>query len=153
VAMLLDQHFPQLKEWEVTLIASDFSQSALNKAQQGCYGLNEMNRGLPARNMALYFEQQGLDWQIKPAIRERISFQKINLVREWPDSLPVFDIVLLRNVLLYFSMEDRQRVLGRVRKHTANDGYLLLGSTESLEKTAGFVPAISGSHRPFYQPA
>ena len=153
VAMLLDQHFPQLKDWEVTLVASDFSQSALNKAQQGCYGLNEMNRGLPARNMALYFEQQGLDWQVKPAIRERISFQKINLVREWPEDLPVFDIVLLRNVLLYFSMEDRQRVLGRVRKHTANDGYLLLGSTESLEKSAGFVPAIPGSHRPFYQPA
>jgi chemotaxis protein methyltransferase CheR len=40
-----------------------------------------------------------------------------------------------------------------VRKHTANDGYLLLGSTESLEKTAGFVPAIPGNHRPFYQPA
>ncbi|WP_290538795.1 MULTISPECIES: protein-glutamate O-methyltransferase CheR [Alcanivorax] len=153
VAMLLDEHFPQLKDWEVTLVASDFSQSALNKAQRGCYGLNEMNRGLPARNMALYFEQQGLDWQVKPAIRERIRFEKINLVREWPEDLPVFDIVLLRNVLLYFSIEDRQRVLKRIRKQTANDGYLLLGSTESLEKSAGFVPAISGSHRPFYQPA
>ncbi|MED5388121.1 MAG: protein-glutamate O-methyltransferase CheR [Pseudomonadota bacterium] len=153
VAMLLDEHFPQLKDWDVTLVASDFSRSALNKAQQGCYGLNEMNRGLPARNMALYFEQQGLDWQIKPEIRDRIRFEQINLVREWPEDLPVFDIVLLRNVLLYFSMEDRQRVLSRIRKQTTRDGYLLLGSTESLEKTAGFTPAISGSHRPFYQPA
>lgn len=153
VAMLLDEHFPQLKDWDITLIASDFSRSALDKARQGCYGLNEMNRGLPARNMAVYFEQQGIDWQIKPAIRDRIRFEQINLVREWPDTLPEFDIVLLRNVLLYFSMEDRQRVLSRVRKHTAPDGYLLLGSTESLEKSAGFSPAIPGSHRPFYQPA
>ncbi len=152
VAMLLDQHFPQLRNWQVTLIASDFSQSALSKAKQGCYGLNEMNRGLPARNMALYFEQQGLDWQIKTEIRERIRFEKINLIREWPEELPLFDIVLLRNVLLYFSMDDRLRVLRRVREQTVSDGYLLLGATESLEKSAGFIPAIPRSHRPFYQP-
>jgi len=150
--MLLDQHFPQLRNWQVTLIASDFSQSALSKAKQGCYGLNEMNRGLPARNMALYFEQQGLDWQIKTEIRERIRFEKINLIREWPEELPLFDIVLLRNVLLYFSMDDRLRVLRRVREQTVSDGYLLLGATESLEKSAGFIPAIPRSHRPFYQP-
>lgn len=152
VAMLLDEHFPQLKDWNITLVASDFSQSALKKAQQGGYGLNEMNRGLPARNMTRYFEQHGLEWQVKPAIRNAIRFQKINLVREWPENLPVFDIVLLRNVLLYFSLDDRQRVLSRVRKQTADDGYLLLGSTETLEKSARFTPALPGSHRPFYQP-
>jgi chemotaxis protein methyltransferase CheR len=111
-----------------------------------------MNRGLPARNMALYFEQQGLDWQIKTEIRERIRFEKINLIREWPEELPLFDIVLLRNVLLYFSMDDRLRVLRRVHEQTVSDGYLLLGATESLEKSAGFIPAIPRSHRPFYQP-
>lgn len=153
VAMLLMDHFPQLQDWDVTILASDFSLSSLKKAKDGRYGLNEMNRGLPAKNMALYFEQDGLEWQVKPELREQVTFRQINLVKDWPEDLPVFDIVLLRNVMIYFSMEDRQRVLNRIREQTACDGYLLLGATESLERSAGYQPAVKGSHRPFYQPA
>ncbi|MDX1805155.1 MAG: protein-glutamate O-methyltransferase CheR [Alcanivorax sp.] len=152
VAMMLAEHFPELNDWDVRITASDFSGSALDKARRGSYAMSEVNRGLPARLMARYFQQSGLDWEVKPEIRERLDFQQINLVQAWPD-LPMFDLVLIRNVLIYFSEQTRQTVLARIRKQTRRDGYLLLGATENLDAASGFVPAVAGSHRPFYQPS
>lgn len=153
IAMLLEDRFPELKDWDVHIIASDFSRKSLAKAQTGRYGLTEMNRGLPARFMALYFEQSDLEWQLKPQIRDKVSFQSINLVQQWPEDLPTFDIVLLRNVLLYFSIADRNLVLSKVRHQSRHDGYLLLGAAESLEKSSGFKPVSASKYGSFYQPS
>ncbi|MZR61399.1 protein-glutamate O-methyltransferase CheR [Alcanivorax sp. DP30] len=152
IALLLEEHFPELKDWDVQIIASDFSRQSLSKAQSGRYGLTEMNRGLPALLMAKHFEQIDLEWQVKPVIREKVEFQRINLIHDWPEALPQFDIVLLRNVLLYFSMADRMKVLHKVRSQCRDDGYLLLGAAENLEIASGFTPVQAGKCGRFYQP-
>lgn len=151
IAMLLEDRYPDLKDWDVQIIASDFSRKSLNKARSGRYSLTEMNRGLPARFMAMYFEQDGLEWVVKKSIRDKVDFQSINLIHQWPDELPEFDIVLLRNVLLYFSLADRNLVLSKVRRQSRHDGYLLLGAAENLEKASGFKPVQASKYGSFFK--
>lgn len=130
VCMMLRENFPQLANWRIEFVASDFSGNALRRASDGRYSLLEVNRGLPARYLAKYFSQHGLDWSIAPELRQMIDFRQINLIQAWPE-LPTFDVVLLRNVLIYFDMEARRTVLSRCRENMANDGYLFLGGTET----------------------
>ncbi|MGB2247007.1 MAG: CheR family methyltransferase [Alcanivorax sediminis] len=153
IAMLLEDRFPELRDWDVQIIASDFSRKSLSKARSGRYSLTEMNRGLPARMMALNFEQDGLEWQVKKPLRDKVDFQSINLIHQWPEELPSFDIVLLRNVLLYFTIADRNLVLSKMRRQMQHDGYLLLGAAENLEKCSGFKPVQASKYGSFFQPA
>lgn len=130
ICMLLREHFPQLADWRIEFIASDFSSTALKRASGGRYSMQEVNRGLPARFLTHYFTQHGLDWEVVPEIRRMVDFRQINLIEAWPE-LPTFDIVFLRNVLIYFDLDTRRTVLSRCRAALADDGYLFLGGTES----------------------
>jgi len=152
VAILLREQFPQLQDWKLNFIASDFSRPALAYAREGLYAINEVNRGLPTKTLMTWFSQKGLGWQVKPELRRLISFQEINLVGLWPE-LPRFDIVLLRNVMIYFSAATRQQLLSRLRGQMAADGFLLLGGSETLDKNTDFVVASRDRHRPCYRPA
>jgi chemotaxis protein methyltransferase CheR len=130
VAMLLADSFPDLAGWNVRCIASDISDAALARARQGCYRELEVNRGLPAPLLAKYFCKQGAEWQIAKQIRRRVEFRNINLVSAWP-SLPQMDIIMMRNVLIYFDVETKKAILGKVRTLLKPDGYLFLGSAET----------------------
>lgn len=130
VCIMLREYFPQLANWRIEFIASDFSSNALRRASGGHYSLLEVNRGLPARCLTRHFVQHGLDWQISPELRRMVDFRQINLIEPWPE-LPTFDIVFLRNVLIYFDMETRRTVLARCREKLAGDGFLFLGGTET----------------------
>jgi chemotaxis protein methyltransferase CheR len=150
VAMILREHFPVLDDWVLEFVASDFSRPALKQAEQGLYAISEVNRGLPAKRLMAWFSQQGLAWQVKPDLRQMVRFREINLVGLWPD-LPRFDLVLIRNVMIYFSAETRRLLLSRLRAQMAADGYLMLGAAETLDKTGDFT-AAGPNHRPCYQP-
>lgn len=142
VALLLEQ-MPALAGWDVQILGTDFSPTALQKAEKGCYTHMEVNRGLPARELALYFRRRGREWEVGPALRHRVRFQKLNLVEPWPE-LPPFDIVLLRNVLIYFDAATRSQVLQRTQQVMQGDGYLFLGGSESpLGVVDAFHPRIS----------
>jgi chemotaxis protein methyltransferase CheR len=132
LAMLLQEQFPRLaaEAWTVSVFATDLSEEVLDRARQGRYTQLEMNRGLPATYLVKYFEKQGLEWQLKPTVRRIVSFDKLNLVKPWPD-VGSFDIVMLRNVMIYFDVPTKQQVLERVRKVLRADGYLFLGSAET----------------------
>ncbi|MFN3713485.1 MAG: CheR family methyltransferase [Alcanivoracaceae bacterium] len=151
VAMILREHFPALADWTLEFIASDFSRPALRQAEQGLYAINEVNRGLPAKRLMSWFSQQGLAWQVKPELRQMIRFREINLVGLWPETAR-FDLILIRNVMIYFSAETRRLLLSRLRGQMAADGYLMLGAAETLDKTGDFK-ATGPNHRPCYQPA
>ena len=130
VAMLLWEHFPILKGWKLNFIASDISYEVLKRAGMGRYTQLEVNRGLPAVMLVKYFQKQGLDWQIKEEIRQMIAFRFINLHEPWP-SLPNMDIIFMRNVLIYFDVETKKSILGRIRRLLNPDGYLFLGGAET----------------------
>jgi len=144
VAMLLHEHFPTLVRGRLRIIATDLSNTILARAREGLYSQIEINRGLPAALLTKYFDKQGLRWRLKPDIRRMVEFQQGNLAEPWP-SLPPMDIVFMRNVLIYFGLETKKSILGRIRGILKPDGYLFLGTSETtLNLDAAFEPIPMG---------
>ena len=130
VAMLMRDEFPELAGWQVSILGTDVSVAMLERARAGRYGQLEVNRGLPADLLVRYFRRTGMDWEIDASIRAMVRFQHQNLVDPWP-SLPPMDLVLMRNVMIYFDVTTKQDILGRVHGVLAPHGYLLLGTSET----------------------
>jgi chemotaxis protein methyltransferase CheR len=144
VAMLLREHFPLLAGWKVTLVASDISESMLSRARAGAYSQIEVNRGLPAPLLVKYFRRIDGEWQIAEELRRAIEFRRINLTTAWP-FLPAMDVILMRNVLIYFDVPTKKAVLARARRQLKPGGYLVLGGGEStMSLDDAFAPAQFG---------
>ncbi len=131
VAMLLDTHFPELRSWNVKIVATDLSTEALATARSGRYSQIEANRGLPAPWLVKYFERSGMGWQIKSELRQRVDFQPLNLIRQW-SLVGKMDLILCRNVLIYFDVETKREIVNRLEQQLAPDGFVFLGSAESM---------------------
>ena len=130
VSMLIQEHFPQLLSWDLQQLATDISPSVLARAREGKYGQVEINRGLPANYLVKYFSKQGNEWQLKESIRKMVRFQELNLIRPWP-TMADADIVMIRNVMIYFDIEAKKQILGRIRRILRPTGYLFLGGAET----------------------
>ncbi|MET0339919.1 MAG: protein-glutamate O-methyltransferase CheR [Polyangiales bacterium] len=130
LAMLLDEHFPQLNTWRVQILATDVSKTVLSRACSGRYRQIEVNRGLSASLLVKYFVRDGLEWEIRPELKRLVKFAELNLIGTWPP-MDKFDLVILRNVLIYFDQTTKQTLLERVRRHLRYDGYLMLGGSET----------------------
>jgi chemotaxis protein methyltransferase CheR len=129
--MMLKEHFPQLASWSLTMLATDLSEEVLDRARGAKYSQLEMNRGLPVTYLVKYFDKQGLEWQVKSAVRQHITFEKLNLVKPWPSMMGPFDLVMLRNVMIYFDVPTKTQILNRVHSVLRPDGALFLGSAET----------------------
>ena len=130
LAMLLRDHFPELHSWQTRILASDLSTEVLARARMGRFTQLEINHGVPAKLLVRYFRRQGLDWYVIDEISRMIDFQVINLIGSWPSMVPM-DIILLRNVSIYFDAESKSQVLNRIARLLAPDGYLILGGSET----------------------
>jgi chemotaxis protein methyltransferase CheR len=130
VAMLLHEDFPELDSWFVNILATDVSAAILERARNGRFAQIEMNRGLPAHLHVKYFHRDGSHWVIDESIRNRVRFERHNLVTEWP-TLPAMDIVFLRNVLIYFDQTTKDAIFQRMKRVVRPNGYLLLGASET----------------------
>ena len=140
VAMLLCESFPELARWDVKVIGTDISRGVVDYADRARYRRIEVNRGLPARMLVKYFERDGDEWQVTARVRALCEFQYANLCGTLP-RLPVFDIVLLRNVLLYFPQQDRSCVFSDVYRQLSGQGYLVLGNAEQAEDSTNLFAA------------
>jgi len=130
LVMTMREAFPQLANWHFTFIASDLSRDVLQRAKAGRYSQLEINRGLPASLLVKYFKKVGLEWEINSDLRNMIDFREINLLEPWP-TMPVLDLVFIRNVLIYFNNETKKKILGRIRGLMQPAGYLFLGGAET----------------------
>jgi len=114
------------------IMATDISPSVLFLAISGRYNQIAISRGLDDLHKNKYFEQKGRVWEIKPFLRKRITFKQFNLQHSF-SPLGTFDLVLCRNVAIYFSTEFKKDLFSRIAATLrVNKGCLLLGSTESL---------------------
>jgi chemotaxis protein methyltransferase CheR len=120
---------PEIAGWKIEMIATDLSQEMLDRARLGEYSQLEVNRGLPATTLVRYFQRNGLHWRISPELTGQVEFRQLNLVRPFPP-MGKFDVVFLRNVLIYFDLETKRDILRRVRQVMAPDGHLFLGAAE-----------------------
>jgi chemotaxis protein methyltransferase CheR len=130
IAMLIREHFPVLRDWRLTFISTDLSNAILAKARSGRYSQLEVNRGLPAPLLVKYFTKDGADWVLKDDIRQMVDFRELNLIERWP-AMPPIDLVMLRNVLIYFDVETKRAILRNVRQVMAPGAYLMLGGAET----------------------
>ena len=102
----------------------------LTRAEAGQYTQLEVNRGLPAPLLVKHFERNGAHWQVAQGLRKNVSFRRLNLAAPFPSMGP-FDIVFIRNVLIYFDVQTKRTVLQRVAGTLRPDGWLFLGSAET----------------------
>jgi chemotaxis protein methyltransferase CheR len=133
VAMLL--HELGAAAWRVKILGTDISDQILTRAKQGSYRQMEINRGLPARYLTRFLKQQGTTWQVAPEVKQFTDFRKFDL-RDDARALGSFDLVLCRNVLIYFDPPTRERVLKNLHAALTPGGYLLLGAAESASSLA-----------------
>lgn len=116
----------------VKIIATDISRTVLEKAKEGTYDQRIISRGLPRGYLQKYFTQKSVDqFAVNEDIKRRIEFKYLNLKDDYK-MLGKFDIVLCRNVLIYFSAELKEDILKRIHKTLRPEGYLFLGASESL---------------------
>lgn len=134
IAMMLSEH-EQLVGWHRAVLATDLSQARAEKATLGRYSQSEINRGLPASALVSHFHQvrdgDGVGFSVNETLRRDVQFRVHNLVKD-PIPPGVFDVVLLRNVMMYWPMQVRQRVLREVRGSMMKGAVLVVGSSESL---------------------
>ena len=130
VAMLIRENFPSLLNLNTMLLGTDVSDAILQRAEAGRYSQLEVNRGLPALLLAKYFQQEGREWQLKRNVRDMARFRYVNLSAPFPHLGP-FDVVFLRNVLIYFGMDMRRQILARIRQVLRPGGVLFMGAAET----------------------
>ena len=121
---------PEVAGWRVEVLGTDLSERMVERARAGRYSQLEVNRGLPATSLVRHFRRAGSQWQIAPELAAAVTFRPLNLTRPFP-GLGRFDVVFLRNVLIYFDLASKRDVLDRVRRVLAPDGFLLLGAAET----------------------
>ncbi|HEU5474240.1 MAG TPA: protein-glutamate O-methyltransferase CheR [Actinophytocola sp.] len=128
IAMQLDKALPPEQEYEV--FATDISMEMVERTRRATYNQLEINRGLPVGDLVEYFERVGTDWHVIDRIKQRVTVEQLNLAHPFPLMVP-FDVVYLRNVLIYFAPETKAQVLDRIRKVLRPGGWLQLGAAET----------------------
>lgn len=140
LAILLTEMGLAREGWSIELIATDLSAEAIERAERGRYAGHEIERGLDPR-MVRWFRRDGGEWVVDAALRRMISFRRFNLLDSfgWLDDL---DLILCRNVLMYFDHATRAGVLARMTDTLSGDGVLVLGETEVAD--GNFVASADG---------
>lgn len=151
VAMALRQVIPDIDAWTIQLLASDFSGAMVQRARNGVFKQLEVNRGLPAHLLVRYFDQHGASWWVKDEVKRMVTFFQQNLDREWA-RVPQVDLLFLRNVLIYFDVETRRRILRKVRRHLRPDGFLIMGAAETTLSLDDSFKRVQFGRAAFYQP-
>ena len=131
IAMILKDLGIDPVRYNIKLLATDISDAAIAQASYGKYNRFEVTRGLPKQRLDRYFTPEGDFWRIRDEIRAMVTFRKMNLMKPFT-GLGKFDMILCRNVAIYFTAEDRRRLFEKIAESLEPDGFLIIGSTESL---------------------
>ena len=140
IAIVIKELLRDLSKYNISLLGTDISDAAIAQASYGKYNKFEIERGLERAVLQKYFSLFGDSWKIKDEIRSMVNFRKFNLMQPFT-SLGKFDIIFCRNVAIYFTLQDRTKLFNKIADALADDGFLVIGSTESLTGVCSrFVP-------------
>ncbi len=127
--------------WSIDILGTDISHKAIATARSGHYSQFEVQRGLTVAQMLQNFDETTNGWQIHSDRRNFVRFQQHNVLED-PPARGRFDLILCRNVLLYFDPQTRRRAFERLRSALSFDGFLMLGAGETVVgQTDQFRPA------------
>lgn len=126
LAMMLHEHFSEIK---VQIIATDLDDDALTRAKQGVYAEQAL-KDLPSGKKSKYFTYKHNKYYVHESIKSNITFKKHNLLKDpYPKNI---DLIICRNVLIYFTDEAKQSIYHGFSKALHNEGILFVGSTEQI---------------------
>ncbi|MCP4695649.1 MAG: tetratricopeptide repeat protein [Gammaproteobacteria bacterium] len=133
LAILLDRLVPAWQPWQTRIFGIDINEESLNTARKGMYS-NWSFRGVPPELKAQYFQKQGINWLLDGKIRARVTFRRLNLVKDpFPsevNEIQKMDLILCRNVNIYFNTETITRLVDKFANTLNPGGYLLTGHAE-----------------------
>jgi chemotaxis protein methyltransferase CheR len=141
LAMLFAEQAERWQGWTIDIVGTDVSHRAIHAARGGTYSQFEVQRGLGVTQMLRHFDETPNGWQVRGEVRAMVRFAQGNLLTApHPSRLP-FDLVLCRNVLLYFDRQVRHEAFERLSRAVLPDGFLMLGAGETVVgQTDRFVP-------------
>jgi chemotaxis protein methyltransferase CheR len=131
IAMTLADLVPDIHRWDVQIVGTDISAGSVETASRGLYSDMEMGRGMDPQRLSKYFVRQGAHWKVCDEIRALCSFSTRNLHQPFTGLGP-FDVIFCRNVAIYFTAEDRRSIFTRMAQILQPNGWILVGSSESL---------------------
>lgn len=144
MAMLLRETIPDISFWDIKILGTDIAAEPLKAAEDGVYAQLHVNRGLPTNYLMKYFTQEAKGWQVSGDLKRLVEFRKASLLELPPQGGP-FDLVLCRNVMIYFNADTSRQVLARLREALHAGGYLILGGSENLQnRETGFSAGLDG---------
>ena len=149
LAMILDEMAQRLAGWRIEILGTDISTEVLNRARQGIYSQFEVQRGLPIQMLLRYFRQDGDKWQVNERIRAMVDLKPHNLLE--PNAhFGQFDVIFCRNVLIYFDVATKAKVMAALAQRLTRDGAFVLGAAETvIGITTTIVP--DREHRGLYR--
>ncbi len=140
IAIIINELLKNSSDYSIKLLGTDISDNAISQASYGKYNKFEIERGLDRRYLQKHFTLFGDSWKIKDEIRAMVNFRKLNLMLPFT-ALGKFDIIFCRNVAIYFTLPDRKKLFNKIADVLTDDGFLVIGSTESLTGVCPrFVP-------------
>ena len=141
LAMLFREQKERWKNWKIDILATDLSRKAIQTAKRGVYTQFEVQRGLTIGQMLNFFEETEGGWKASDVLKDMVRYEVHN-IHEPLHPGRNFDLVLCRNVLLYFSADTRRKVFQRLDSAMHEDGWLMLGAGETVVgQTELFQPA------------
>ena len=150
LAMMFAEQEARWAGWTIDILGTDVSTGVIDAARAGTYSQFEIQRGLGVTQMVRWFDQADAGWQAHAGIRDRVRFAVHNLL-DVPPAFGRIDVVLCRNVMLYFDAANRARAFERLSSAMAPDGWLMLGAGETVVGQTGcFTPDrdFFGFYRP-----
>jgi chemotaxis protein methyltransferase CheR len=155
MAILIDEllktpSFKTVRPAAFEILGTDVSDTALLIASAGRYNQIAMSRGLSDARKARYFAGSQPVWELRKDLRNRVAFLKNNLLKSFA-GLGQFDLVLLRNVAIYFSETLKKDLFGRISKAIAPGGYLVLGASEAVSDYSSEFKMVEHKKAIYYQ--
>ncbi len=150
IVIALKEVLDDLKKYNLMVLGTDISSTAIARASYGTYNKIEMDRGLSREQIEKYFIREGEGWKVKDEVRAMATFKKMNLMEPFA-GLGKFDIIFCRNVAIYFTMDDRKKLFRNIENVLTSDGRLIIGSTESLTDVAPQFEPMRYLRSVFYQ--
>lgn len=136
LAILLDREFPELRQWNVCILGADVNAAYLRRAERGIYSEWSFRATPGSLRDACFVRRAAGKFELRPEFRRHVAFAQLNLAQDWPStvngqSTNGFDLILCRNVLMYFSPQQLRLAMDRLRRALAPGGYLALGTCET----------------------
>jgi len=151
IAMTLCELLPDAPSWDINILATDISDSTIAQASMGRYAKHEIQRGMAPNMLSKHFHEEAGQWRVKEELRSLIRFDRRNLLQPFTGLGP-FDIIFCRNVAIYFDTDVKRRLFNRLADRLTPEGYLFVGSSESLTSLDPRFVAQHHCRGVFYQP-